>query len=485
MMAQTLTRRALQACVKRIRESAHGRTINSISPCSLCKGHSSNRNLVLRSIDITRSFHLSPSFNAIKEFILSDIGEGIREVQVLEWFVKEGEKIAQFDPVCEVKSDKASVTITCRFDGIIRKLHYDVDETAQVGKPLLDIEVDKIKDAQTDHVDDVEEVPSSTHQTIKGSKVLATPAVRRLAMENTIDLGDIQGTGKDGRILKEDILIHLEGATRHLTEIAPVPEQFVPNKSKSTPVSRVAEQSPAIVRPVLGKDRTEPIKGITKTMVKVMSEALTIPHFGYYDEVDLSNLVQLRKEMKYVAEKRGIKLSYMPIFIKAASMALTDFPVLNSSLDSKCQHITYKASHNIGLAMDTPEGLTVPNVKNVQSLSVLEIAGELNRLQSLGNAGKLGSSDLSNGTFSLSNIGTIGGTYARPIIHPPQVAIGALGKIQVLPRYDYHGNLIKAHIMNVSWSADHRVIDGATMARFSNKWKELLENPSKMILDLK
>jgi len=186
-----------------------------------------------------------------------------------------------------------------------------------------------------------------------------------------------------------------------------------------------------------------------------------------------------------LVKEHGIKLSFMPFFIKAASMALTQYPVLNSSVDEACENITYKASHNIGLAMDTNQGLIVPNIKHVQSLSVLDIAQELARLLEAGNKGTLGSKDLTGGTFTLSNIGSIGGTYAKPVIMSPQVAIGAIGRIQVLPRFDHDSNVVKANIMQVSWSADHRVIDGATMARFSNLWKSYLENPSLMILNLK
>lgn len=234
-----------------------------------------------------------------------------------------------------------------------------------------------------------------------------------------------------------------------------------------------------------GKDVTEPLKGFHKAMVKTMTAALKIPHFGYCDEVDLSRLVSLRAELKPIAAARGVALSFMPFFIKAASLGLLHFPILNASLDEGCQNITFKASHNIGLAMDTSQGLLVPNVKNVQLLSVFDIAQELNRLQTLGTAGQLGAADLSGGTFTLSNIGSIGGTYAKPVILPPEVAIGALGKIQVLPRFDAGGQVVRAHIMNVSWSADHRIIDGATMCRFSNLWKEYLESPASMVLDLK
>merc|ERR1719443_157524 len=186
-----------------------------------------------------------------------------------------------------------------------------------------------------------------------------------------------------------------------------------------------------------------------------------------------------------MAAEFGIKLSYMPFIIKAVSLALNDHPILNASMSEDETELIYHEDHNIGVATDTPHGLLVPNIKAVQNLSVLEIAAELNRLHQAGLQNKLTPKDIKGGTFSLSNIGSIGGTYAKPVIMPPQVAIGAIGRIQKLPRFDHHDNVVAAHIMNVSWSADHRIIDGATMARFSNQMKTYVENPTSMILDLR
>ncbi|KAM7409426.1 hypothetical protein PAMA_001083 [Pampus argenteus] len=441
----------------------------------------------------SRALHTATaSRGPIVQFKLSDIGEGIMEVTVKEWYVKEGDKVSQFDSICEVQSDKASVTITSRYDGVIRKLYYEVDATALVGKPLVDIETESSTEVIQE--EDVVETPAMareehTHQEIKGHKTQATPAVRRLAMENNIKLSEVVGTGKDGRILKEDILNFLAKQTGAILPPTPFQEiQTPPPPSAARPASTPAaiKPPPVMPKPVFtGKDVTEPLKGFQKAMVKTMTAALKIPHFGYCDEIDLTRLVALRAELKSIAVGRGVNLSYMPFFIKAASLGLLHFPILNASVDEGCQNITYKASHNIGLAMDTLQGLLVPNVKNVQLLSVFEIAQELNRLQKLGAAGQLGTADLTGGTFSLSNIGSIGGTYAKPVILPPEVAIGALGKMQILPRFDASGQVVRAHIMNVSWSADHRVIDGATMCRFSNLWKEYLENPATMVLDLK
>ncbi|XP_058515600.1 lipoamide acyltransferase component of branched-chain alpha-keto acid dehydrogenase complex, mitochondrial isoform X2 [Ochotona princeps] len=421
----------------------------------------------------------------IVQFKLSDIGEGIREVTVKEWYVKEGDTVSQFDSICEVQSDKASVTITSRYDGVIKKLYYNLDEIAYVGKPLVDIETEALKDSE----EDVVETPAvshdeHTHQEIKGQKTLATPAVRRLAMENNIKLSEVVGSGKDGRILKEDILNFLEKQTGAILPPSPKAEMMPPpspQKPKDKTIPIPVSRPPVFT----GKDKTEPIKGFQKAMVKTMSAALKIPHFGYCDEVDLTELVKLREELKPVALSRGIKLSFMPFFLKAASLGLLQFPILNASVDEGCQNITYKASHNIGIAMDTQQGLIVPNVKNVQICSVFEIATELNRLQKLGTAGQLSTTDLTGGTFTLSNIGSIGGTYAKAVILPPEVAIGALGSIRALPRFNQKGEVYQAQMMNVSWSADHRIIDGATMSRFSNLWKSYLENPSFMLLDLK
>ncbi|XP_063796142.1 lipoamide acyltransferase component of branched-chain alpha-keto acid dehydrogenase complex, mitochondrial [Pseudophryne corroboree] len=429
----------------------------------------------------------------IVQFKLSDIGEGITEVIVKDWYVKEGDTVSQFDSICEVQSDKASVTITSRYDGVIKKLYYNVEDTALVGKPLVDIDTDALKDVASD--EDVVETPAvsqeHTHQEIKGHKTLATPAVRRLAMENNIKLSEVVGSGRDGRILKEDILSFLAKQTGAILppspqmEITPLP----PKAEISEPFKKeVTSSIPVLVtKPITfsGKDVTEPLKGFHKAMVKTMSAALQIPHFGYCDEVDITRLVQLREDLKPVAESKGVRLSFMPFFLKAASLGLLQYPILNASLDEHCRNITYKAAHNIGIAMDTHQGLIVPNVKNIQVRSIFEIAAELNHLQSLGATGQLGATDLTGGTFTLSNIGSIGGTYAKPVILPPEVAIGAIGKLQVVPRFDTRGQVVKAHIINISWSADHRIIDGATMSRFSNLWKSYLENPSSMLLELK
>ncbi|XP_022243715.1 lipoamide acyltransferase component of branched-chain alpha-keto acid dehydrogenase complex, mitochondrial-like isoform X2 [Limulus polyphemus] len=448
-------------------------------------------------ISNSRSFYLSTANHGeVVPFKLSDIGEGIGEVTVKEWFVKVGDKVNQFDSICEVQSDKASVTISSRYDGIITKIYHEVDDIAKVGLPLVDIELDGDTTEPVNQKDeDIDIGPSSQGlDSVLGQsdKVLATPAVRRLAMEHNVQLGNVQGTGKNGRLLKEDVFRYIE----RLKEEEGSKVQEPPSKltkgtlaqkpyDGATPPLSTSKVFPSIPEPVIVKDKMEPIKGFQKTMVKTMSQSLAIPHFGYCDEVCVTELVMLRSILKKKAGERGVRFSFMPFFIKAASLALNQFPVLNSSVDEKCENIIYKSAHNIGVAMDTQQGLIVPNIKNVQNLSLLQVATELNRLQELGEKGQLGSSDLTGGTFTLSNVGVIGGTYAKPVIVPPEVAIGAVGKIQAVPRFDEQDNVVKSHVLQVSWSADHRVIDGATMSRFSNLWKSYLEDPTSMLLDMK
>ncbi|EYC43999.1 hypothetical protein Y032_0475g2136 [Ancylostoma ceylanicum] len=404
------------------------------------------------------NFHLSrAAFLPIIQFKLSDIGEGIAEVQIKEWHVKVGDTVSQFDNLCEVQSDKAAVTITSRYDGVIKKLHFNVDDVARVGQPLVEIEVaegvaeekaeEPAKEAAPEAAKSVSAPApapppaAQQEQHVTTGKVLATPAVRRVAIENKVDLKKVKGTGKDGRVLKEDVLKFL----------GQVKEDYYPGTTniRSSPAfggrGALKEYAP------LTEDRVVPIRGYTRAMIKTMTDALKIPHFGYDDEVCADALIAIRKELKEMASERGVKLSYMPFFIKAASLALLEFPSLNASVDEKLENVIYKASHNICLAMDTPGGLVVPNIKNCEQRSIFEIAAELLRLQEDGKREKISREDLAGGTFTISNI----------------------------------GNLVPKNMFKVSWAADHRVVDGATMARFSNRWKFYLEHPSAMLAQLK
>ncbi|XP_073830951.1 dihydrolipoamide branched chain transacylase E2 [Musca autumnalis] len=438
-----------------------------------------------------RCLHLTPCLDKIVSFNLSDIGEGIREVTVKEWFVKVGDTVEQFDNLCEVQSDKASVTITSRYDGKITKLHYNVDDIALVGKALLDFEVDDEEGDDSDSSDSDDEVAkgkASSEAKKSGDKplaasdeevnrhiTLATPAVRRIAKENKVDLSKVTPTGKNGRVLKGDVLEYL-GMVPAGTNI---PHPTIAAKNlQATPCPGKAAAAP------VPADRVEQLKGVRKAMVKSMTESLKIPHFAYSDEIDMTRLMEFRDQLKDVAKENGVgKLTFMPFCIKAASIALTKFPIINSSLDEQNESIIYKGAHNISVAIDTPQGLVVPNIKNVQNKNIIEIAKDLNALVERGRNGTLTPQDFADGTFSLSNIGVVGGTYTHPCIMSPQVAIGAMGRTKAIPRFNEKDEVVKAYIMSVSWSADHRVIDGVTMASFSNVWKKYLENPALFLLN--
>lgn len=225
-------------------------------------------------------------------------------------------------------------------------------------------------------------------------------------MEHKIHLKDVVGTGKDGRILKEDVLNYIHMSSQKSASVAENKgNEGSPTPQSALPVAKI--QPKATLAAALPADRVESIKGITKSMFKTMTASLSVPHFGLSEEVDMTALVKLRPEMKKIAQEKNVALSYMPFLIKAASLALTEYPILNASVDKDGEKIIYKGSHNIGVAMDTKQGLLVPNVKGVNQLSILEIANELNRLQELGQKGQLAPSDLTGGTFTLSNIGSV------------------------------------------------------------------------------
>jgi 2-oxoisovalerate dehydrogenase E2 component (dihydrolipoyl transacylase) len=445
-------------------------------------------------------------------FILADIGEGIAEVELMQWFVKEGDKIKAFDRICEVQSDKATVEITSRYDGTVAKVHHKEGDIVNVGSALVDIltsgNVDapkpKIETTPTKAAASVVSAASAsppktasiTNDLSHNDKVKATPAVRKIAKENDIDLRTVLATGPAGRVLKEDILHHISGAANPRAG-HDQSQSFGASHSESTHTSKPTVKY--VPHNILQEDRVVPIRGVARLMVKSMQAAQQVQHLTLMEEVVMDNMVTMRSDLKKLAESRGLKLSYMPFIIKAASLALEQYPMLNSTVNSEVTEVVYHASHNIGVAMDTPTGLVVPVIKNVQNKSIFDIAEEMSTLIEKGMTGKLGEADLTGGTFSLTNIGSIGGTYATPVLVVPQVAIGAFGRLQVLPRYvgksgkaatpsdvaNGDATAVPSTVMNISWSADHRVVDGATVARFSNVWKNFIEDPSTMLVSMR
>ena len=306
---------------------------------------------------------------------------------------------------------------------------------------------------------------------------VATPAVRRIAREHDLDIRTVRGTGKDGRVSKEDIIAFVERSTSGSGLLAPV----VPGTASA------AARSAYTPRPTgLAADVTQPVRGLARAMVKSMTAAWAVPHLGFSDEVRLDALLAARDSLRPLAAARGVpKLTALPFILKAVSLALADFPALNAHAAADGSTVTQRAAHNLGVAVDSPRGLIVPVIADVRARSVLDVAGELSRLQAAAAAGRLNEADLSGGTFTLSNVGALGGTHLAPVLVVPQVAIAALGRTARVPRFasPESSAVVAAHILPLSLAADHRVVDGASVARFAAALKAALENPLPWLVE--
>ncbi len=444
----------------------------------------------------------------IKDFILPDIGEGIVETELVEWLVKEGDLVEEDQPVADVMTDKALVQIPAMDSGRIVRLYYQQGDIARVHSPLYAIEV---SGEHPPHVHTIAQLkpqssavsastpaqPAALQAGVIQGKALASPAVRRIAREMNLDLSRVAGSGKNGRVLKEDLLRLQQApaaspapvgtatspATQTSSQVdtpvsqAPVSQALVSQASVSQAATKAAVPAADQVA-----NRIEPIRGIRAAMARQMQDSVsTIPHFTYSEELDITALDNLRQQMKARFEKDGVKLTMMPFFMKALALSIEAFPILNSRVNPDCTELTYLGDINIGMAVDTPMGLMVPNIKQVQRRSLREIAEEVGRLTQAARAGRVSQDDLKGGTITISNVGAIGGIVATPIINKPEVAIVALGRVQTLPRFGDQGQVEARKIIHISWSGDHRIIDGATMARFCNQWKSYLEDPVSML----
>lgn len=423
--------------------------------------------------------------NTRTPFLLADIGEGIKEVEVLQWFVRPGDVVRQFDKICEVQSDKATVEITSRYDGEIVELNGEAGEMIQVGTPLLYMlssegagtdptEVSStmetthvsIEDESTRRDTEREETPVFFHPV--DNKILASPAVRKMGREYGIDLSSLAATGPGGRLLKSDVLSHLQATDRLPSSEATTSDPY----GSVAPISLPSIDDTDIIK----------LKGYSRLMVQSMTDALQIPHMCFGDEVEVGKLMDCRSDLKAM----GSNISLLSLMIKACSLAMLEYPHVNACVhDAAAGELRLLSSHNIGVAMDTPRGLVVPAIRGCERLTVQEIQNELDRLKEAAKDSKLQPCDLEGTSFTLSNIGSIGGTYMKPVIVPPQLAMGAIGQIQRLPRFDENDQVYAARVVTVSWAGDHRFLDGATLARFSQTFKRLIENPITMLTNLR
>lgn len=350
-------------------------------------------------------------------------------------------------------------------------VHLDVDE--EEAPPTIRTET--IVEEEEINVPRDKETPVGTTKHKLSKAVLTTPAVRRIARENHVDLSLVNGTGAGGRVLKEDVLATLSADEAANPAVNSISHPEVPMAAAGH-LRTTESLEPTHIK----------ISGVQRLMVKSMKASLAIPHFTYCENVEMDAVADLRTRFNAQSAHR---LSFLPFVIKALSLALYEFPLLNSSLSPDEDSLLMHCEHNVGVAMDTPRGLVVPCLRRVQDKTLLQIAEELSALQSLGASGKLTEAHFSGTTITVSNIGNIGGTVLSPRITPPQVAIVGLGRIQnqvQLPGVEGSAGSAKAvKVMSASWAGDHRVLDGATMARFVSLWKSHLEDPLLMLAQLK
>lgn len=426
------------------------------------------------------------------EFRLPDIGEGVVEGEIVRWLVSPGDAVREDQPIVEVMTDKATVEISspragkvltaAGGPGDIVKVHSviltldteggeEIPEPAPVAAPAAGAAAPPARAAAAAPAPRPA-APSAGAPPRPSGKVLATPATRHLARELGVDIGRATGTGDGGRVTKDDVRALQAGGGG--------------TGEMPTPLGR--PPAPPVARPLAPEPATEeriPIRGLRKRIYEAMvASKTTIPHFSYVDECDMSALVDLRSRWKPAAERRGVKLTYLPFFLKALVAAFRDFPELNAWCDDAAQELVVKKVFHIGVSTDTPSGLFVAVVRDCDRKSILEIARDLHDVVERVRQGKASREDLTGSTFTVTSVGNFGGMFATPIINKPEVAILGLNRIHERPVVR-DGQVVVRPMMYLSPSFDHRVIDGAVGARFTNRLKALLESPDELFMEMR
>ncbi|MEB3196237.1 MAG: dihydrolipoamide acetyltransferase family protein [Candidatus Sericytochromatia bacterium] len=429
------------------------------------------------------------------EFRLPDIGEGVVEGEIVKWLVAEGQAIKEDEPIVEIMTDKATVEIPSPKSGTVARRFWTEGQICPVGQALVLIvsegsvgaaalpvtEVDA--PAKQEVVVAVASGSSNGHGSVKagtavlerpsGERALAAPATRKLARDLGVDLQLVPGSGPHGRVTRDDVQAFAAGPT--LAPVASVP---------AIPVA-VAATSPAISIAAGPGDERRPLRGLRRKIAeKMVQSAFTAPHVTTFDEVDMTALVGLRQRMKPRAEALGVKLSYMPFFIKAVIAALKQFPSFNASLDDTTQEIVIKRDYHIGFAAATDNGLLVPVIRHADRKSLLEIARDMADIAARTRAGKATAEELSGSTFTISNVGSIGGLFATPIINHPEVAILGVNNMQKRAVVLEDGTLAARDMMYLGLSFDHRVNDGAEAVLFLNAVIGYLKDPETLLMTL-
>lgn len=408
------------------------------------------------------------------DFKFADIGEGIHEGQILKWLYKEGDIIKEGETLVIIETDKVNAEIPSPVNGKIIKLGAKEGETINVGETLV-----LIDDGSKNTVDEklnkeenagvVGEIEVSSNviassqeiasETTTSAKALATPVARKLAADLGLDINQISGSGENGRVLKEDIY-QANNKAETIFQDKPVAK----SQSIHENITRV------------------PITKLRKAIVNSMVQSKTmIPHTVLMEEINVSNLVEFRKSQKGLADKAGIKLTFMPFIVKAIALTIKSFPIFNASYDHENEEIVYKNYLNLGIAVDTVDGLIVPNIKNADQLSIIELAKEIELLAKQANERTLNLNQIQDGTFTITNYGSFETSFGTPIIKYPESAIMGIGRITKKPIV-IENELAIGDILPISLAVDHRIIDGADAGRFIMKFKEYITNPMLLLL---
>jgi len=406
-----------------------------------------------------------------KQFRFPDVGEGITEGEIVRWLVKEGDEIKVDQAFAEIETDKAIVEMPSPYAGTVLRLHFNEKDIVKVGQVLITVgekgEVAAEAPPAGGPTIRAEERPAAAAaRTAKAEagESLATPKVRKLAQEIGVDLKTVQGTGPQGRITEEDVRAAKEKAAQ------------IPAK----PAIKVKAKFD-----FYGSIERLPLRGVRRATAKRMAESASkAAHVTHFDEADATVLAKVRERMKPAAAAQGIKLTYLPFVVKTLIAALKLHPMLNATMDDEEQEILIKKYYNIGIAVDIPEGLIVPVVKAADQKSLLDLAKEIQTLANAARARSLDLADLKGGTFSITNVGMIGGEAATPIINYPEVAILATMKIADRARVE-NGQVKVKMTLPLCLSFDHRVIDGAEAARFMNDLKKMIEDEASLTAALK
>ena len=417
---------------------------------------------------------------------LPDIGEGVVEGEVTEWLKNVGDEVQQDEPIVTVMTDKVTVELPAPYPGKLSKQYYQPGEIAFLDQPIYDLELEEAlvpagspqaeaPEASAPVPEKVAAEPTAPKKEKKrepsadAGQTLAAPGVRRMAKDMGIDLSSVSGTGNHGQVTPADLKAHIASTAAPEVKTVSGSGCAMPPITGSTPILSFED------------DVKKPILGIRRLISERMVESkYIVPHFSFFDQADCSRLIKVREKIKPEAKANGVELTYMPFFIRALSLALLEHPQVNASVDHQRSTLVIHKQQNIGIAMKLDEGLLVPVMKGVQDMALRDVILQYDDLKNRAMALKLDPKDMKESTITISNFGALGGRWATPVINYPEVAICGVARIRD-EAVVKHGQIMVQPTLNLSWTFDHRVIDGDLAAAFSKTYVKLLENPSALL----